>query len=150
MSGGGFTTNYNAGGVVDQVKKIGTVGEIGRIKNFPQKSQPYNIMRCFDIPAVKTAMEFEVDLPEVDVEVIAMTVTCSGYGEDDNYDMFFNDQKWYDTWYCSEVKEGLFLGTSTYVYAAPANSKIRLIFRNSSGTSKKLWFGVRMLLDPVE
>lgn len=147
---GGFTTNYNAGGVVDQVKKIGMVGQIGSIKNFPQKTQPYNIMKCFEVPAIKTAFDFELELPNVDVEIMAMTITCSGYGEDDNYDLFFNDQKWFDTWYTSEVKEGLFLGTSTFVYAAPAESKIRLSFRNSSGTSKKLWIGVRMLIDPEQ
>lgn len=145
---GGFTTNYNAGGVIDKVKNIGTVGSIGSIKNFPQKSQPYNTMECYEIPAVRDVWEFEMDLPNSEVEILAITVTCSGYGEDDNYDLFFNDNKWFDHWYCSEVKEGLFLGTSTYVYAAPADSKIRLGFRNASGTSKKIWLGVRMLVDP--
>lgn len=145
---GGFTTNYNAGGVIDKVKNIGSVGDIGKIKNFPQKSQPYNTMECYEVPAVKDEWEFEMFLPEEEVEILAITVTCSGYGENDNYDLFFNDTKWFDHWYCSEVKEGLFLGTSTFVYAAPANSKIRFRFRNSSGTSKKLWLGVRMLVDP--
>ena len=147
---GGFTTNYNAGGVIDKVKNIASVGEIGRIKNFPQKTQPFNTMECFDVPAIKSAFEFEMLLPDVDFEILALTVTCSGYGEDDNYDLFFNDIKWFDHWYCSEVKEGLFLGTSTFVYAAPASAKVRLIFRNSSGTAKKVWLGVRMLVDPVQ
>lgn len=146
---GGFTTNYNAGGVIDKVKNIAAVGEIGKIKNFPQKSQPYNVMECFDIPAIKSTYDFEFSLPDTEVEVLAISMTCSGYGEDDNYDVFFNDNMWFDHWYCSEVKEGLFLGTSTFVYAAPADSKIRLCFRNSSGTAKKIWLGVRMLVDPV-
>lgn len=145
---GGFTTNYNAGGVIDRVKNIGSVGEIGRIKNFPQKTQPYNTMKCFDIPAIKSTWEFEMVLPSKEVEIMALTVTCSGYGEDDNYDLYFNDNLWFEHWYCSEVKEGLFLGTSTFVYAAPAESVIRFVFRNSSGTSKKVWLGVRMLIDP--
>lgn len=144
----GFTTNYNAGGVIDKVKNIASVGEIGKIKNFPQKSQPYNTMQCFDIPAVKSTWDFEMVLPDKEIEIMALTVTCSGYGEDDNYDLYFNDNIWFDHWYCSEVKEGLFLGTSTFVYAAPAGSTIKFVFRNSSGTSKKVWLGVRMLLDP--
>lgn len=145
---GGFTTNYNAGGVIDKVKNIASVGEIGRIKNFPQKTQPYNIMECFDIPAVKSTWEFDMTLPDKEIEIMAITVTCSGYGEDDNYDLYFNDALWFNHWYCSEVKEGLFLGSSTFVYASPASSKIHLVFRNSSGTSKKVWLGVRMLVDP--
>lgn len=144
----GFMTNYNAGGVIDEVKKIASVNEIGKIKNFPQKTLPFNTMKCFDIPALKSIFEYEIELPDEEVEILAFTVTCSGYGEDDNYDLFFNDYKMFETWYCSEVKEGLFLGTSTFVYEAPASSKIRLAFRNSSGTAKKVWLGVRMLVDP--
>lgn len=147
---GSFTTNYSVGGDLDKVKEISIIKEIGAIKGFPIKTQPYNTMHCFDIPAVKQLFEFEVDVLERDCEVLAVTVTCSGYGEDDNYDLYFNNQKWFDAWYCSEVKEGLFLGSSTFVYAAPANSKIRFVFRNTSGTSKKVWLGLRMLINPDE
>lgn len=147
---GSFTTNYNVGGEIDKVKELSFFKEIGSIKGFPVKTQPYNTMHCFDIPALKQLFEFEVDLVEQECEILAITVTCSGYGEDDNYDLFFNDIKWFENWYCSEVKEGLFLGSSTFVYAAPAGSKMRLVFRNSSGTSKKLWLGIRMLIDPKE
>ena len=147
---GSFTTNYNVGGEIDKVKELGLIKEIGCIKGFPTKTQPYNTMYCFDVPAMKQLFEFEVDLLEQECEILAITVTCSGYGEDDNYDLFFNDVKWFDKWYCSEVKEGLFLGSSTFVYAAPGGSKMRLAFRNSSGTSKKLWLGVRMIIDPKQ
>lgn len=159
---GSFTTNYSVGGDIDKVKsvtnvkevdtikEISIVKEIGAIKGFPSKSQPYNTMYCFDIPAVKQLFEFDIDLLEQSCEILALTVTCSGYGEDDNYDLILNGQKWFDGWYCTEVKEGLFLGSSTYVYAAPSNSKMRLAFRNASGTSKKVWLGVRMLIDPIE
>lgn len=147
---GSFTTSYSVGGEIDKVKEISMIKQIGAIQGFPTKMQPYSTMRCFDIPAVKELFDFEVDLLDEECEILAITVTCSGYGEDDNYDLYFNNQKWFDGWYCSEVKEGLFLGSSTFVYAAPAKSKIRFVFRNTSGTSKKIWLGIRMLVNPQD
>jgi hypothetical protein len=173
---GSFTANYNVGGDIDKVKKIVALeevekldnvenvdniknidnlqevenvkylDEIGRIRGFATKTQPYNFMKEFDIPALKGDYTFIMDMPSVECEILAITLTCSGYGEDDHYDLFFNDVQWFNEWYCSEVKEGLFLGTSTYVYAAPASSKIKLIFKNDSGTQKKIWLGVRALI----
>lgn len=191
---GSFQVNYNAGGVIDEVKKVKLVegvdqvgnlanvevvedvklvekvqgvddvvnvqtvqdvkivDEIGKIRGFATKTQPFNTMKMFSIPAFEkdpaTGLDYEFDiiLPGIDVEIMAMSLTCSGYGEEDHYDLFVNGIKWFDNWYCSEVKEGLFIGTSTYVYAAPPNSNIKLVFKNDSGTSKTLWFGIRMLV----
>lgn len=159
---GTFNVNYNAGGVIDEVKKIrrldsidsieniktlDTVKEVGKIKGFATKTQPFNTMRSFDIPALPGDYEFEIILPDKEIEILALSLTCSGYGEDDHYDLYVNSVKWFEDWYCSEVKEGLFLGTSTYVYSAPALSTIKLIFKNDSQTSKKIWLGIRMLVD---
>lgn len=159
-----FNVNYNAGGTVDKVKKIigleevdnvsnienvNTIEEINKIRGFATKTQPYNTMMMEDIPAIEGEYEFEMTLPDTEVEIFAFTVTCSGYGEDDHYDLYFNDTLWFENWYCGEVKEGLFMGTSTYVYAAPASSKIKVVFKNDSGTSKKIWVGVRMLVDSL-
>ena len=133
--------------LLKQVDLVSTVNQVNRIKGFATKTQPYNTMRMYDIPALKGNYEFFMDLPNVEIELLALSVTCSGYGEEDHYDLFFNDKKWFEDWYCSEVKEGLFIGSSTYVYAAPSSSKIKLIFKNTSGTSKKVWLGVRTLID---
>lgn len=152
-----FTTNYNVGGDIDRVKnlknveavanvgEVAIVQEIGRIKGFPTKSTPYNFMRKFDIPAIEGDYEFTVSLPEVDFEILAITLTCSGYGEDDCWDMYYNDELWFDHWYTAEVKEGLFLGTSTYVFSGEANSQIRIVFHNT-GQCKTVYFGVRTLI----
>ena len=142
-----FNTNYNVGGDIDRVKEVGIIKEVGRIQGFPTKRRPYNVMYCFDIPAISESFSFDIELPGQEVEVLAITLTCSGYGEMDKYDLFFNEDQWFCDWYCSETKEGLFMGSSTYVYAAPPSSKINLIFKNHSGTSKKVWLGVRMLID---
>lgn len=138
---------------VQEVNNVSTVGEVSKIRGFATLTQPYNMMEMFEIPAsykdplTGLDYELEVTLPNEDVEIMAISMTCSGYGENDHYDLFFNGKQWFKDWYCSEVKEGLFLGTSTYVYAAPPSSKIKLIFKNDSGTSKKLWLGVRMLVN---
>lgn len=138
---------------VKEVNNVSMVAEVGKIKGLATFTQPYNVMKMFEVPAsykdplTNLDFEFEIILPNEDIEILAISMTCSGYGENDNYDLFFNDKLWFKDWYCSEVKEGLFLGTSTYVYAAPPNSKIKLIFKNDSGSSKKLWLGVRMLVN---
>lgn len=137
---------------VQEVNNVSTVGEVGKIKGLATLTQPYNMMEMFEIPAsykdplTGLDYEFDITLPNEDIEIVAISMTCSGYGENDHYDLFFNDKQWFKDWYCSEIKEGLFIGTSTYVYAAPPSSKIKLIFKNDSGTSKKLWLGVRMLV----
>lgn len=144
-----FNTSYNVGGVVDEVKKIPLVeriGEIGRIAAFPEFRQPYNEMIQEKIPSVKEKFTFRFNLPPEETEILAITVTCTGYGEGDYFNMFCNGRQWYKTWYLNEIKEGLFLGTSTFAYKAPANSEIELEFYNDSGTSKTLWVGFRMLV----
>ena len=55
-----------------------------------------------------------------------------------------------NAWFPTEVKEGLYIGTSTYVYVLPPKSKMKLKFVNMSGTSKKVWLGVRLLRNPVK
>jgi hypothetical protein len=134
--------------MVDEVKTVDDVkmvDEVGHIRGFATKTKPFNTMEMYEIPALAGTYDFDFILPGVDIEILAITLTCSGYGEDDHYDLFFNGDQWFKDWYCSEVKEGLFLGTSTYIYAAPPASHIHLKFKNDSGTSKKVWLGVRML-----
>ena len=136
----GVNVSYNAGGVVGEVKKIGS------IKGFPENTQPFNEMVITRIPAASGDVEIEYVTPPDDVEILAITVTCSGYGETDTYDMFVGDRQWFKNWALSEVKEGLFLGSSTFVYKTESETPIRLVFHNNSGTSKTVWFGIRMLV----
>ena len=133
-------------GTLDLLKSVTKVDEIGKITNFPQKTQPFNEMIKVDIPAIEGVYEAEYETPDMDVEILALTVTCSGYGEKDKYDLFVNDKQWFKDWYCSEVREGLFMGSSTFVYSAPAKSRIKLVFHNDSGSAKTAWFGIRMLI----
>lgn len=157
---GNFSVSYNAGGTVDKLKKVegidnlanvGVVQEIksiGSIVGFAKKTQPYNTMFMINVPAGVDKIVREFTLPDEEVEVLAISITCSGYGEEDNFNLYFNGELWFENWYCSEVKDGLFLGSSTYVYQAPPNSILKLEFKNESQTSKKVWVGVRMLKNP--
>lgn len=145
----GFVTNYVVGGEIDKVKYI------EEIKNFAQLSQPYNKMVAMTVPAIMGKYILEYESPDQETELLSLVVTCSGYGEEDYYNLYVNDEIWFETWYPTEVKEGLYIGTSTYVYKLENKTKFRLEFNNVSGTSKKVWLGIRMLLgeryekDPV-
>lgn len=136
-----FVTNYQVGGEVDKVKYV------DRIKNFAQLSKPYNKMVAMTIPALNDVYYLEYESPDEDAELIAIVVTCSGYGEEDFYNLYVNDEIWFETWYPTEVKEGLYIGTSTYVYVLEPKTKFKLEFNNVSGTSKKVWMGIRMLVE---
>ena len=81
----GFITNYSVGGELDKVKYI------EEIKNFAQLSQPYNKMVAMSIPALTGKYELEYESPERDAELLALVVTCSGYGEEDFYNLYVND-----------------------------------------------------------
>lgn len=143
----GFEVAYVAGGEIDKVKRV---NQVDRIRNFAYLSQPYNKMTMINVPAIAGVYDLDYVTPKEEMELISIVVTCSGYGENDYYNLYVNDELWFDTWFPTEVKEGLYVGTSTYVYVLPASSRIKLKFVNISGTAKKVWLGVRMLRNPVK
>lgn len=138
----GFHVAYVAGGELDKVKKV---DYIDRIKNFAYLSQPYNKMVMINVPAIEGVYDLEYETPDETVELLSIVATCSGYGENDYYNVYVNDELWFDTWFPTEVKEGLYIGTSTYVSELQPKTKIKMRFVNMSGTAKKVWMGVRML-----
>jgi|GEM_PF-2055435 len=143
----GFEVVYVAGGELDKVKQVNYVKEI---KNFAQLSQPYNKMTMINVPAIAGVYDLDYTSPAEETELLSLVVTCTGYGENDYYNLFVNDELWFDTWFPTEVKEGLYIGTSTYVYKLPPSSKLKLKFVNISGTAKKVWLGVRLLRNAVK
>ena len=143
----GFQTAYVAGGELDKVKQVKYVD---RIRNFAYLSQPYNKMTMINVPAMSGIYDLDYVSPDEETELVSIVVTCSGYGENDYYNLYVNNELWFDTWFPTEVKEGLYVGTSTYVYVLPPKSNIKLKFVNISGTSKKVWLGVRLLRNPVK
>ena len=138
----GFQVVYVAGGELDRVRKVDYVQEI---KNFAQLSQPYNKMTMINVPAIAGTYDLDYESPDEEMELLSIVVTCTVYGENDYYNLLVNDELWFDRWFPTEVKEGLYIGTATYVYKLPPKSKFKMRFVNISGTSKKVWLGVRLL-----
>lgn len=138
----GFHVVYVAGGELDRVRKVDYVQEI---RNFAQLAQPYNKMTMINVPAIAGTYDLDYESPDEEMELLSLVVTCTGYGENDYYNLWVNNELWFDTWFPTEVKEGLYIGTSTYVYKLPPKSKFKMRFVNISGTSKKVWLGVRLL-----
>jgi hypothetical protein len=142
-----FNISYSAGGTLDE---LGTVRFIEGVHGFASFLQPYNIMECIEVPAVDGEYQVLVQMPDSPVELLGFTVSCTGYGELDCYDLWINDNKVFHHWYMQEVKEGLFIGSSTYVYRTKPNSVIKVVFNNASGRRKKLYVGVRALVPSAE
>ena len=143
----GFHVVYVAGGELDKVK---TVDYVKKIKNFAQLSQPYNKMLMMNVPAIAGVYELDYTSPDEETELLSLVVTCSGYGENDYYNLYVNEELWFDTWFPTEVKEGVYIGTASYVYVLPPSTPMKLKFVNMSGTAKKVWLGVRMLRNNVK
>lgn len=155
----GFQVVYVADGELTKVKKVNRVeyladGElslvkqvdyIDRIKNFAYLEQPYNKMKLMNVPAIEGVYELNYESLDKEMELLSIVVTCSGYGEDDYYNIWVNGELLFNTWFPTEVKEGLYIGTSTYVYKCPPKSNFKMKFVNKSGTSKKVWVGFRFL-----
>ena len=144
---GNFRVVYVAGGELEKVKRIDYVD---RIRNFAYLSQPYNKMLMMNLPAIQGVYDLDWVSPDENMELLSFVVTCSGYGENDYYNLYVNNELWFDTWFPTEVKEGLYIGTAAYVYQLPAESKIKMKYVNMSGTSKKVWLGIRLLREKKE
>ena len=84
----GFHVVYVAGGELDKVKYVKYVNEI---KNFAQLSQPYNKMTMINIPAIEGCFDLDYTSPDDEMELLSLVVTCSGYGENDDYNLWVND-----------------------------------------------------------
>jgi len=141
----GFHVVYVADGDLNTVRKVKYVD---RIRNFAYLTQPWNKMLMMNVPSIAGVYDLDYTTPDEEIEFLSFVVTCSGYGENDYYNIWVNDELWFDTWFPTEVKEGLYIGTSTYVYVLPPQSQIKVKFINMSGTSKKIWFGMRFLREP--
>lgn len=144
-----FSVDYTAGGSLDEIKKINNIKnitQVDKVVGLPIYRRPYNTMMKLDIPAIKRDYE-SIYTVETDCEMIAISLNCSGYGESDNYDIYADDKILFKKWYCAEVQEGLYLGTTISSYHLNKDAKLKLVFHNESSTAKTVWLGIRMLVD---
>lgn len=132
-------------GDLSNVGTVQKIEEIGRISAFPEFRQPYNEMVMLEIPGFKGSFNIEYVTPDKEMEILAVTVSSTGYGEGDKFDLKCNETIWFKNWYLNEVKEGLYLGTSTFACRVPPLTRFNVDFVNASGTRKTVWVGFRML-----
>lgn len=136
----GFSPTYPVGGVIDEVKKINFPPHL-----FPQKTKPFTKGFKIDIPAMAGVFEQKY-IPAVDVELVDVGLACSGYGEDDYWEMAVGTEKTIETMYTKELPQNINMGTTLYtVIKILAGTEIKLQFHNNSGSSKTVWFDLRFL-----
>lgn len=145
----GFSPTYSVGGVIDEVKHVTTVDEIKKI-NFPSNVFP-SLSKSFtkgfrtEIPAAAGIYIVPYTAP-VDMELLDVALACSGYGDDDYWELDVGTEKVIETMYTKELPQHINMGTSLYVIEKiPAGTEIKLSFCNNSATSKTVWFDLRLL-----
>lgn len=134
-----LVTNYNVGGVIDEVKNIKIPGLIASMRN------PFAKGFKLDVPAIPGVYTIEY-LATEDIEIVNVGIACSGYSDEDFWELIIGDKKLYETIYTKELPETINMGGSFIsVYLVEANTLIKLGFHNVSGTSKTVWVNMRFL-----
>lgn len=134
-----FTINYSAGGIIDEVKNVNIPGVI------PEKRIPYTKGFKLDVPALKDIYSI-VYVPEVDMELLAVAIACSGYMPEDYWELSVDGVKIMETIYTKELPESNGLGTLLgCAYKVQAGQEVKIDFHNDSGTSKIVWVNLRFL-----
>ena len=146
----GVNVSYNAGGVID------TIGEIKKI-HFPEPMFPdadTARMKGFrlDVPPGMTIPASVEQVFTHDIYLVDIGVACSGYHDGDYWELELHSpsgnsiEKMCETMYTKELPENIAIGNSlNLAQKIPANTTIRFIFYNISGTSKKVWPTIRYL-----
>ncbi len=150
-----FSVNYNVGGKVDEVDVVNEVknlkggkldqvvyiDEIGKIHipGFPTLGVPFTKGLKINIPATMTTHTIEY-VPTVDMELSGVIIACSGYADDDYWELIINGVTYYETIYTKELPE---MSPQSGVIPVAANTAIAISFHNDSGTSKTVWFNLK-------
>lgn len=103
---------------------------------FPKFRYPYNKGYRFEIPAVAGDHDFILNKPNVDLELLMVTFSASGYKDTDSWSILANGHIVYDTIYTKEVGQVKPLSSVKRILTSDA---ITFTFHNDSGTSKVLW-----------
>jgi hypothetical protein len=136
----GFNINYNAGGTIDEVKKVNLPASL-----FPSGNTPKTKGFRMDIPALPGVVEIVYSVP-FEINLIDASMACSGYHDLDYWEIEIDGIKICETMYTKELPENISQGNSAKIaYTIPADTKIKMQFNNQSATSKKAWFTLRYL-----
>lgn len=138
----GFSPTYSVGGVIDEIKKI-NFNFPGHL--FPELTSPFTKGFRMEVPAM-TGTFTSIYTAPVDLELIDVGLACSGYGDEDYWELEVGTNKIIETMYTKELPQHINMGTTLYVIEKiPAGTDITLSFVNNSETSKTIWFDLRFL-----
>jgi hypothetical protein len=136
----GFSPTYPVGGVIDEVKKVNFPPHL-----FPTKSRPWTKGFRMEIPPTTGMFEL-VYVPTVDLELIDVGLACSGYGDEDYWELQVGTEKIIETMYTKELPQHINMGTTLYtIERIPAGTPLKMQFHNSSASTKTVWFDFRFL-----
>lgn len=141
-----FNTTYSAGGQLDKVTVIEEVKKVNLPAHlFPTKTRPFTKGFRIEVPTLLGPYTKEFT-PDVDMELLDVSLACSGYGDDDYWELEIGEEKIIETMYTKELPQHINTGTNMYtVEHIPAGTTIKLSFYNTSQTSKTVWFDLRFL-----
>lgn len=135
-----FNTVYNAGGIIEEVKKINLPASL-----FPAGNTPKTKGFRLDVPPMPGVYEIKYSVP-FEISLIDASLACSGYHDLDYWELEVEDIKICETMYTKELPENISQGNSAKIaYTISPDTVIRFKFYNNSGTSKKVWYTIRYL-----
>ena len=145
----GLSPTYNVGGVMDDVKRVRVVDEVKKINFpphlFPELSRPFTKGFRMEVPPLRGLYQKTYTVPQ-DMELIDVGLACSGYGDEDFWELQVGPNKIIETMYTKELPQHINMGATLYVVEKiPAGTDITLYFRNNSSSSKTVWFDLRFL-----
>lgn len=142
----GFNVVNAAGGNLDKVKVIDEVKKINLPDHlFPSKTRPFTKGFRMEVPPTVGPFTTEY-IPDVDMELLDIALACSGYGDNDYWELEIGGEKIIETMYTKELPQHVNTGTQMYtVEKVPAGTTIKLSFYNDSRTTKTVWFDFRFL-----
>lgn len=136
-----FNVNYNAGGVIDEIKKVNLPERF-----FPNGDTPKMKGFRIDVPAIAGEYSLEYVAPEGDIDLIDVSIACSGYHDGDYWDFEVGNTKICETLYTRELPENIAQSNAVRLfYKIKRDTVMKMIFNNISGTSKKVWFTIKYL-----
>ena len=127
-----FEVNYNVGGVIDLIKKV-------RLPGFPTLPNPFTKGLKLSIPALVDIYTISYT-PDVDMELAGVMLACSGYSDEDYWELEIDGVKYYETIYTKELPE---MSVMQGIISVTAGTPITLSFYNDSGTGKIVWFNLK-------
>jgi len=143
----GLQSTYPIGGVLDRVKSLPPL-EVWKMPGQPTKTEPFAKGFRIEVPPATGTFIQEYTLPE-EMELVSISVGCSGYADQDYWELDRDGRVIFETMYTKEVPESHAMGAGAGVMLLPAGTKLTVRFVNGSGTSKIVWVNLRFLRDPA-